>query len=76
MPSKLYSNSSDVLVGINDNAQEPIEMNANSDAPDATMSINNNAQEPGKTNANEVHNYQHATAPAQIHVLTEQKYDH
>ena len=39
------------------------------------MGLNENSQEPGETNVHKVHNYQHVTRPAQIHILPENQYD-
>ena len=38
------------------------------------MGLNDKNQELGEDEANEVHNDQHATKPAQIHILPENQY--
>ena len=43
---------------------------------DAYMGLNDKNQELGEDEANEVHNDQHATKPAQIHILPENQDDH
>ena len=69
MPSKLDTDSTDASVGLNYNSQELIETNSKSNATDDDVGINDNTQEPERTNTNEVHNHQHETKPAKIHIL-------